>query len=277
VVVEAVPIPPISPIAPIPPIDTLPPLPPLPIDPLLPKQSSYIPIIADIHPLEPIPTYPKPSFYRPRQRIFKNINRNNKPIKYSNTCHKPVREIIPNAVCPTILPKHICEVKHPPKISVKTGTILQKPHFFMVSYHTFRIAYTFGLNTGYTRANAYMEAARCLRFFLARDIQILDKSMGIDVYVEDICEFVDFDDDDDTSTNTNSITTNTNTTNFQPVFNITHSNVTISNTPSRNVVYDNNDDLEFVFESPEGTFGVPSAGPLDDDIDGLDFGDIIEI
>jgi uncharacterized protein YdhG (YjbR/CyaY superfamily) len=78
------------------------------------------------------------------------------------------------------------------------------------------------------------------------------------------------------STITNPINTNTTThTNFQPVFNITHSNVTI--TPSRNVVYDNNDDYEFVFESPEGTFGVPSAGPLDDDIEGLDFGDIIEI
>jgi hypothetical protein len=188
-----------------------------------------------------------------------------------------LREIIPNAVCPAILPKHICEVKHPPKISVKTGTILQKPHFFMVSYNTFRIAYTFGLNTGYTRANAYMEAARCLRFFLARDIQILDKSMGLDVDIEDMCDFIDFNDDDD-STITNSINANTNTnTNYQPVFNITNSNITITNTPSRNVVYDNNDDYEFVFESPEGTFGAPSAGPLDDDIDGLDFGDIIEI
>jgi hypothetical protein len=145
----------------------------------------------------------------------------------------------------------------------------------MVSYYTFRIAYTFVLNTGYTRANAYMEAARCLRFFLARDIQILDKSMGIDVNIDDIFVFIDFDDDDDT-TITNPIPTNTHT-NLQPVFNITNSNVTISNTPSRNVVYDNNDDYEFVFESPEGTFGVPSAGPLDDDIDGLDFGEIIEI
>jgi hypothetical protein len=223
--------------------------------------------------LEPIPAYPKPTFYRPRSRNFKNTNRNNKPIKYSNTCHKPLREIIPNAVCPAILPKHICEVKHPPKISLKTGVILQKPHFFMVSYNTFRIAYTFGLNTRYTRANAYIEAARCLRFFLARDIQILDKSMGIDVGVDDICDFIDFDDDDDTT-----ITTNTHThTNSQPIFNITNSNVTISNTPPRNVVNDNNDDYEFVFESPEGTFGVPSAGPLDDDIDGLDFGDIIEV
>ena len=64
----------------------------------------------------------------------------------------------------------------------------------MVSYNTFRIAYTFGSKTGYTRANAYMEAARCLRFFLARDVQILDKSMGLDVDIEDICEFIDFDD-----------------------------------------------------------------------------------
>jgi hypothetical protein len=149
----------------------------------------------------------------------------------------------------------------------------------MVSYNTFRIAYTFGRNTGYSREKAYMEAAKCLRFFLARNIQILDKSMGINVDVEDICDFIDFDDDDTLSsntTNTNPITINTH--HLQPIFNITNSNVTISKTPSRNIVYDNtNDDYKFVFESPEGTFGVPSAGTLDDDIDGLDFGNIIEI
>ena len=105
-------------------------------------------------------------------------------------------------------------------------------------------------------------------FFLAREIQLLGKSMGIDVSIDEICEFVDFDgyDDDSVSTNTNS------NSNQQPVINIINSTV---NYHSNNVVYDNNnDDYNFIFEEPEGTFGTPSAGPDDDD---LDFGDIIEI
>jgi hypothetical protein len=110
--------------------------------------------------------------------------------------------------------------------------------------------------------------------FLAREIQLLDKSMGIDVHIEDICDFVDLDDDDDTTT-----TNNTNTIQqHQPIINIINSNVTIGNnnntTFSDNVIYDHNDEYEFVFEEPDGVFGAPSAGANDDD---LDFGNIIEI
>jgi hypothetical protein len=103
-----------------------------------------------------------------------------------------------------------------------------------------------------------MESARCLRFLLAQDIQILDKSMGIDVTIDDLCDFIDFDDDVKTlsSSNTNTIPLN-NYTNLKPIINITNSNVTISNTPNRHIVYDDDDNLEFVFESPEGTFGAP--------------------
>jgi hypothetical protein len=99
--------------------------------------------------------------------------------------------------------------------------------------------------------------------------------MGIDVLIDDICEFVVFDgyDDDSVSTNTN------NNSNQQPVINIINSNVIIrhnnNNTYSDNIIYDdNNDEYEFVFEEPGGDFGAPSAGANDDD---LDFGDIIEI
>jgi hypothetical protein len=161
-----------------------------------------------------------------------------------------------------------------PKINLKTGSISPRASKFMVSYNTLQIAYAYGHNTGYSRENSYMEAARCLRFLLARDIQILDKSMGINVDIDDPCEFIDFNDDDDVtlSPNSNSIPVNTNT-HLQPIINITNSNVTI--TPNRHIVYDDDDNIDFVFESPEGEFGaLPSAG---DDIEGLDFSDIIEI
>jgi hypothetical protein len=241
----------------------------LPLDEPQPKTASFIPIIADLHPLEPIPHYQKPLLIRRKPRSF--TKRAHKPIKNSHTCHKPVREYIPNSVCPTIMPKHICEVKYSPKFSIKQNCLIYKPSLFMVSFNTFRIAYSFGGNTGYSRENAYMEAARCLRFLLAREIQILDKSMGIDVTIEDICDFIDLDDNDYTDGDSS---INTNTLQQQPIINIINSTV---NYHSNNVVYDhdnNNDEYNFIFEEPEGTFGVPSAGPDDDD---LDFGDIIEI
>jgi hypothetical protein len=245
----------------------------LPLDEPQLKTTSFIPIIADLHPLEPIPAYQPPLLIRRKPRLF--TKRANKPIKNSHTCHKPVREYITNSVCPSNLPKHICEVKYKPKFSIKKNTVISKPSLFMVSYNTFRIGYSFGGNTGYTRENAYMEAARCLRFFLAREIQLLDKSMGIDVTIDDICDFIDIDENDDDTTTTD----NTNTMHQQqPIINIINSNVTIgnnnNNTYSDNVIYDHNDEYEFIFEEPGGEFGAPSAGDNDDD---LDFGDIIEI
>jgi hypothetical protein len=168
VIVAVTPIPPIPILAPMPIL----PLADLPLNEPQPKTNSFIPIIADLHPMESIPTYPKPIFFRPRPRLF--TKKNHKPIKNSNTCHKPVREFIPNAVCPAVLPKHICEVKYAPKFRVKKNCLITKPSLFMVSFNTFRIAYTFGANTGYTQENAYMKAALCLRLFLAREIKLLD-------------------------------------------------------------------------------------------------------
>ena len=144
----------------------------------------------------------------------------------------------------------------------------------MVSYNTLRIAYTFGANSGYTRENAFMEAALCLRYLLARDIQLLDHAMGVNVEIDDICEFVDFGLDYDTcdetaSTLTASTITNTYTQSHQPVINIINSNVTIANEPSRNVVYDDNDNLEFIFEEPD---------VVDyDDMPEINFDEIVEI
>ena len=258
VLVEAVPIPPIADIAP--PII-------IPTQPLPTDESPLLPIFQS-HPIEPLPSYSqsKPKLYRLPRRF-------RRPIKNENTCHIPVREVIPNAVCPTILPKHICEVKTAAKIN-KTGTVTPRAHKFMVSYNTFRIAYTFGANSGYTRENAFMEAARCLRYLLARDIQLLDQAMGFNVEIDDICEFVDFGLDYDTgdesaSTITTSTIPNTHTQSNQPIFNIINSNVTIANEPSRHVVYDYDDNLEFIFEEPNAT--------VDDDMPELDFDDIIEI
>ena len=256
VIVESVPIPPIVDIAP----SIVIPTQPLPID------QPELPLAFQSHPIEPIPSYSssKPKLYRLPRRF-------RKPVKNENTCHIPVREFIANAVCPRVLPKHICEVKTAAKIN-RTGTVTPRAHKFMVSYNTLRIAYTFGANSGYTRENAFMEAARCLRYLLARDIQLLDQAMGVDVDIDDICEFVDFGLDYDTGDDTAStLTTSTvNTHSHQPVINITNSNVTISNQPSRHIVYDDDDNLEFIFEEPD-------AIDYDDDMPEINFDEIVEI
>ena len=255
VLVEAVPIPPIAAIAP--PII-------IPTQPL-PSDQPELALPFQAHPIEPIPSYAtsKPKLYRLPRRF-------RKPVKNENTCHIPVREIIPNAVCPRILPKHICEVKTAAKIN-RTGTITPRAHKFMVSYNTLRIAYTFGANSGYTRENAFMEAALCLRYLLARDIQLLDHAMGVDVEIDDICEFVDFGLDYDTGDETASTLTasTTNAPAQQPVININNSNVTFSNERSRNVVYDD-DNLEFIFEEPDASVDY-------DDMPELNFDEIVEI
>ena len=96
--------------------------------------------------------------------------------------------------------------------------------------------------------------------------------MGIDVDIDEICDFIDLDDNDDITESSNNTIQHQ-----QPVINIINSNVTIGNnnntTFSDNVIYDNNDEYEFIFEEPGGEFGAPSAGADDD----LDFGNIIEI
>ena len=137
-----------------------------------------------------------------------------------------------------------------------------------------RIGYSYGSNSGYTRENAFMEAARCLRYLLARDIQLLNKAMGIEVEFDDLFEFIDMDYDEGNETeSTLSHTASSQSKTIhstQPIFNIINSNVTILNDPSRHVVYDDDDNLEFVFEDLDV--------PVDyDDMPEINFDEIVEV
>ena len=106
--------------APIPPIVDIAPTIIIPAQPLPTNEQPLLPVFQS-HPIEPMPSYSqsKPKLYR-LPTIRRRIR---KPVKNENTCHLPTREHIPNAVCPSILPKHICEVKYAPKINSKTGAI----------------------------------------------------------------------------------------------------------------------------------------------------------
>jgi hypothetical protein len=100
-----------------------------------------------------------------------------------------------------------------------------------------------------------MEAARCLRHLYVNQIKLSDLSMGLDVDLVDIFDLI-FDDDNnkvnDDSTLTTEIPLKPNT-NLQPIINIINSNVTIANTPHRHIVYDDDDNIKFVFEKPAAT------------------------
>ena len=267
VLVEAVPIPPIPDIAP----TNILPLVDLPLDkPTItpPCVAKYPALFDEAHPVEPMPTYVKPKmhYFRTGKRHTHN--------KHGNICHTPVREIIPNAVRPLVMPKHIADVKVKPRINPNNGNIYPRANKFLVSYNLIRIGYSYGANSGYTRENAFMEAARCLRYLLARDIQLLDKAMGVDVELDDLFEFIDmYDDDGNETESTLSHTTSLQRTPYQttqPIINIINSTVTISNEPSRHVVYDEDDNIEFVFEDPDV--------PVDyDDMPEINFDEIVEI
>ena len=93
--------------------------------------------------------------------------------------------------------------------------------------------------------------------------------MGVDVELDELFEFIDmYDDDGNETESTLSHTTPYQTT--QPIINIINSTVTISNEPSRHVVYDEDDNIEFVFEDPDV--------PVDyDDMPEINFDEIVEI
>ena len=268
---------PIQAIAPLPPIPPIPafvlPLAALPLPPLPPVQQlptmnplcndpQYSHLFDQLHPIEPMPIYPKPKMQR--FRSGKRMSNN----KHGNVCHTPIREIIPNAVCPATMPKHIADVKFKPRINPNNGNIYPRASKFIISYNLIRIGYSYGANSGYTRENAFMEAGRCLRYLLARDIQLLDKSMGVDADLEDLFEFIDLDDDVVELDNDDDIVQPIQT--IHPTINIINSNVTISSQPSRNIVYDNDDNMEFVFEELD-------APVDDDDMPILNFDEIVEI
>ena len=257
---EPVPTPPIATIAPITP-DIV-----LPIQPL-PTTTTIISDIIDTHPIEPVISTNIPKLYRPPK--FNHYKHSRANIANIHVCHRPMREIIPNAVCPDEMPRFISHRFRNRKGKTRC--------WFTVTFNNYRIEYSYGGRSGYSKENAFMEAARCLRHLLVNQIQLLDNSMGLAVDVDDIFDIIfDHDDiDDEYSESTNTIST---TSNQPPIINITNSNVTISNTPHRNIVYGEDDNLEFVFESPEGTFGAPPAEGDDiEGFEGFDFGEIIEI
>ena len=213
-----------------------------------------------------------PTYVKPKMHYFRTGKRHTHN-KHGNICHTPVREIIPNAVCPLVMPKHIADVKVKPRINLNNGNIYPRASKFLVSYNLIRIGYSYGSNSGYTRENAFMEAARCLRYLLARDIQLLDKAMGVDVELDDLFDFIDMDYDDGAETeSTLSHTASSQPQTIrsaQPIFNIINSNVTIANQSSRHVVYDDEDNLEFIFEEPDAVDY--------DDMPEINFDEIVEI
>ena len=116
-----------------------------------------------IHPIQPVPrSLPHPvCALKPNRRT-----------KYTSWfCYTPERQIIPNAVVPAIMPKGISDFHY--KYNENTRNA-----FFQVCYDNICIRYSYGAN-GYTRENAYMEAARCLRYFLINKISKLDATMDI--------------------------------------------------------------------------------------------------
>ena len=117
-----------------------------------------------IHPIEPVPRSlpgPIPQFKQEKHRPQVWL------------CYNPQRQLIPNAVVPLIFPKGITESR--------TFTALNnnRHSFFAVRFNNHHIRYSYGGRNGYTRENAYMEAARCLRHLLIKTIYTIDHSMDL--------------------------------------------------------------------------------------------------
>ena len=141
------------------------------IIPILAVEPAYAPApihfeigATTLHPIEPVPRSlpgPIPQFQQQKQRPQVWI------------CYHPQRQIIPNAVIPLILPKGITESR--------TFTVLNnnRHSFFAVRYNNHHIRYSYEGRSGYTRENAYMEAARCLRHLLIKTIYTIDHSMDL--------------------------------------------------------------------------------------------------
>jgi hypothetical protein len=132
-----------------------------------------------IHPIEPIPrSLPHPiCTLKPNRRPKPSSKPDYHTLKQRPTnpnswfCYTPERQIIPNAIVPSHMPKGISEFNY---LNNKNN----RNAFFQVCHDNICIRYTYGAN-GYTRANAYNEAARCLRYFLIRKISKLDETMHI--------------------------------------------------------------------------------------------------
>jgi hypothetical protein len=149
-----------------------------------------------------------------------------------------------------------------------------KRSWFTVTFNNYRIEYTYGGRTGYSKEYAYMKAARCLRHFMYIKFNCwiyqwvwISRLTICFIFLVMIILMI------------NLFHHISHHQFHQPIININNSDVTIANTPSRHIVYDDDYNLEYIIESPEGTSGAPPSGvdDIDGDDIGLDFGDIIEI
>ena len=150
---------------------------PLGVEPVLaPPIESIQPVhqplsLYSLHPIQPLPPSlphvppPRVTSYNDRKG---KLNKNGQPYKIFYCC-SPQRQIIPNAVMPIVIPtKHITETFRNNKTS-----------YFTVRYNNQIIQYNYGTRAGYTRENAYTEAARCLRYIFLSEISKLDNSANL--------------------------------------------------------------------------------------------------
>ena len=139
-----------------------------------------------IHPIQPLPpTLPIAPPKINRYIYAKTLNKDGSQ-RVRAVCCKPQRQIIPNAVVPLVLPRGISEACRGIRSS-----------FFLVSFHSTNIRYTYGTKDGYSRENAYCEAARCLRYLYLQQIALLDNTMDIDNDMYDVINQL-LDDNEDT-------------------------------------------------------------------------------
>lgn len=124
-----------------------------------------------LHPIQPLPPQlphvppPRVTSYNDRKG---KLNKKGQPYRIFYCC-SPQRQIIPNAVMPIVIPtKHITETIRNNKYS-----------YFTVRYNNQIIQYNYGTKAGYTRENAYTEAARCLRYIFLNEISLLDNSANL--------------------------------------------------------------------------------------------------
>ena len=124
-----------------------------------------------LHPIQPLPPQ-LPHVHPPRVTSYNDrkgkLNKNGEPYKIYYCC-TPERQLIPNAIMPLQIPtKHITETFRNNKTS-----------YFTVRYNNHIIQYSYGAKSGYTRENAYNEAARCLRYIFFNEIAKLDNSSNM--------------------------------------------------------------------------------------------------
>ena len=212
-----------------------------------------------LHPIQPIPrSLPHPICTLKQNRRPKSTSNTDRlSLKQSSSnkkfwyCYTPERQLIPNSVIPSEMPKGISEYNYKNNLNNRNA-------FFQVCYDNTCIRYTYGAN-GYTRENAYMEAARCLRYFLIRTISKLDNTMDINHDMYDTLDVLLSDYDGLTLERTLSLATATTTT--------TSSSVVYDMDDNLDVDFGNFDDLPYTTTHTSSMDVEPLVVNFDDDLD----------